>query len=201
MQNTALILIVVTLFLLVIIVGLLTALIFKLMKQGSTSPTVATPHAVEDPQPDLSKSQYHPAILERIKDLEKVKARRVELFCPNHKDEPGEVSCAICDQLFCNGCIKPFKSLHFCIEHIPLIMRHDWTEVMTVKTSTQDPEEGVRVYAAKKKIFEEKDIPTYIETHYKINVDQDYIETYLIVLAIAENAELVKTMFENEVQV
>lgn len=196
MENAALLLIIVTLFLLVIIVGLLSVLIFKIMKQG-TPITMAPPKEPtgEAPHPDVSKDKYHPAILERLKELEKVKPKRSDLFCPNHTEEPGEVVCAICDKLYCKACIKPFKTMHFCKEHLPLIMRYDWDEVLTVKTSTADPEKGVRLYDVKKEIFEKKNIPSYVETHYKINVDQDYIETYLVVYAIKENVEMVRKTY------
>lgn len=150
----------------------------------------------EAPHPDVSKDKYHPAILERIKELEKVKPKRSDLFCPNHSEEPGEVVCAICDKLYCKACIKPFKTMHFCKEHLPLIMRFDWDEVLTIKTSTADPERGVRLYDVKKQVFEQKNIPTYVETHYKINVDQDYIETYLVLYAIKENVEAVRKTFD-----
>jgi hypothetical protein len=66
-------------------------------------------------------------------------------------------------------------------------MKHDWEEILTIKTSTTDPEQGVRLYDIKKSIFEKEEIPTYIETHYKINVDQDYIETYLVLFGIKEH--------------
>lgn len=185
MENTAILLIVITLFLLVIIMGLLTALIYRLIKQN--------PNTTQSQNPPLKTgSEYHPAIFERIKDLEKVKPRRSDLFCPNHTDEPGEVTCAICDKLFCKACIKPFKTLHFCKEHLPLVMRFDWDEVITLKTSTTDPEEGVRLYDVKKELFEKENIPTYIETHYKINVDQDYIETYLVLFSIKDKIQELK---------
>jgi hypothetical protein len=184
MENVAILLIVVTLLLLVIILGLLTLLIYKLMKNGNPAQTGNN---------SLINSSTHPEILARIKDLDKVKPKRAELFCPNHTEEPGEVMCAICDKIFCKACIKPFKSLHFCKEHIPLIMRHDWDEVITIKTSTSDPEQGVRLYDIKKELFTKDELPTYIETHYKINVDHDYIETYLVLFAIRENLDLVKS--------
>jgi hypothetical protein len=186
MEHTALVLIVVTLFLLVIIVGLLTALVFKLLRQP---PSVSTLPMGNDASAaaDLSRSEFHPAILERMKELDKIKPRRAELFCPNHSEEPGEVTCSICDGLFCKACIKPFKNMHFCKEHLQLVMRHDWDEVITIKTSTADPEQGVRLFDVKKELFRKKDIPTYVETHYKINVDHDHIETYLVLFAIRES--------------
>lgn len=198
MEQTALILIIATLFLLVIIVVLLTLLIFKMFRQNNST-FVNQPNnepTGEASHPDVSKTEFHPAIVERIKDLEKLKPKRADLFCPNHSEEPGETMCAICDKIYCKACIKPFKSLHFCKEHLPLIMRYDWEEVVTVKTSTHDPEQGVRLYDVKKEIFEKDNIPTYVETHYKINVDQDYIETYLVVFGQKEELLKVKNKFE-----
>lgn len=190
MENIAILLIVVMLFILIIIVGLLSVLVYRLLKQPQPGLTITRNEQSGDaPHPDISKSEFHPAILERLKDLEKVKTKRSDLFCPNHPEEPGEVMCAICDKIFCKSCIKPFKSLHFCKEHLPLIMRHDWDEILTLKTSTQHPEEGVRLFDVKKELFQKEDIPTYVETHYKINVDQDYIETYLVLFGMRERKE------------
>ena len=199
MEQTALILIVLTLLLLVVIVGLLTFLLFKVFRQNNSFINPAPIKTGEAPHPDISRSEFHPDILARLKDLEKVKPRRADLFCPNHTEEPGETMCAICDKIYCKSCIKPFKSLHFCKEHLPLVMRYDWDEVITIKTSTQDPEQGVRLYDVKKEIFEEDDIPTYVETHYKINVDQDYIETYLVLFAQVDSIEMVKLKVQNKV--
>ncbi len=188
MEHTALILIALTLFLLVIIIGLLTALVFKLFRQ--TPSTDGPPPSLKASSPEEgTKGEFHPAILERMKELEKIKPRRAELFCPNHREEPGEVTCSICDGLFCKACIRPFKTMHFCKEHLPLVMRHDWDEVLTIKTSTSDPENGVRLFDVKKALFRDKDIPTYVETHYKINVDHDYIETYLVLFAVRESVD------------
>jgi hypothetical protein len=200
MEQTALILIAIVLLLVVILVGFLTILIYKMFRENkSFSGAPAANPLDETPHPDISKSEFHPAILERIKGLEKVKPKRADLFCPNHTEEPGETMCAICDKLYCKSCIKPFKSLHFCKEHLPLIMRHDWDEVITIKTSTHDPEQGVRLYDVKKEIFENDDLPTYVETHYKINVDQDYIETYLVLYAQKELIELVREKIQDKV--
>jgi hypothetical protein len=192
MEKTAIILIAISLFILVIIVALLSVLIFKLLKQAPQIVKTETQESGEPPHPDISKSDFHPDILKRIKEMEKIKPKRADIFCVNHSEEPGEVTCGICDELFCKACIKPFKSLHFCREHLPLIMRHEWQEVLTIKTSTQDPDQGVNLYQAKKQLFLSRDIPSYIETHYKINVDHDYIETYLVVFAMAENIDVAK---------
>jgi len=199
MEQITLILIILTLLLLVVIVGLLTFLIYKMFRQNNAFINPSPEKTGEAPHPDISRTELHPDILERMKALEKVKPKRCELFCPNHTEEPGETMCAICDKIYCKSCIKPFRSLHFCKEHLPLVMRFDWDEVVTIKTSTQDPHQGVRLYDVKKEMFESDDIPTYVETHYKINVDQDYIETYLVLFAQVDLVDMVKSKIANKV--
>lgn len=192
MENTAIILIAVTLLLLAIIIGLLTMLIYKLMK-GPASPFVNPQvETGEAPHPDVSKTEFHPAIVERMKELEKLKLKKAEYTCVNHVEEPGEASCAVCDLLYCKVCVKPFKSMHLCKEHFPVVMKNEWNEVVTIKTSSHDPEEGVRLFDMKKKLFVEKSIPSYVETHYKIDVDHDNIETYLVLFALQENMDEIK---------
>lgn len=185
MENTAFILIGLTLLLLTIIVGLLSFLIYKFLFQNFRSPT----HQAEDSLSTInSNNKFHPEIFDRIKNLKKISSKNNQVFCPNHSDIPGEVSCAICDKIFCKICIKPFKTMHFCNEHLPLLMKNEWVDIITLKTSTTNPEKGVKLYEIKKEIFEKDQIPTYIETHYKINIDQDYIETYLVLYSIKENS-------------
>jgi hypothetical protein len=197
MEKWAYILIALSLFMLVIIIGLLSVLIYKLFKNQSASQASNTPLGNQDDQ-SKANMEFHPAILERMNDMKKVKAKRMDLFCPNHTEEPGETTCAICEKLFCKSCVKDFKSLHFCKEHLPLIMNFEWDEVFTLKTSTHDPEQGVRLYDIKKDLFEKDDLATYVETHYKINVDQDHIETYLVVYAQREYVQKARLIIQEK---
>lgn len=186
MDNITLALLVVTNLMLVLILGILAFLVYRLIKQQ------------RNPTSLIEGNKFHPDIVQRMKQIKNMPLGQTDLFCPNHRDEPGEVTCAICDRLFCKACIRPLKTLHFCREHLPLIMHHSWEEVLTVKTSTHDPEEGVRLYDAKKHLFETRNLPTYIETHYKINVDRDYIETYLVVFAMKENIQEVRESLQGD---
>lgn len=186
MEKTALVLIVITLFFLVLILGLLVILLYKVFDKRN---------GILVQKEDTTDASYHPEILKRINEAKFTKATPISLFCPNHPQEPGEVMCAICDTLYCKSCIKPFKTMHFCKQHLPLVMQNEWDEVLTIKTSTEDPEEGVRLYDLKKEIFSEDKIPSYVETHYKINVDHDNIETYLVVYGMRNDVEILKEKF------
>lgn len=173
--------------------GLLTALIYKMMRTNQSTVSKDEPSTI--PNRGDAADKFHPEILSRIQELKKVTAKRADIYCVNHREEPGEVSCSICDELFCKACAKPFKTMHFCKEHLPFIMKKDWEEILTIKTSTEEPELGVKLYEIKKKLFQEEGVMTYIETHYKINVDHDFIETYLVLFGIKEHSHTLKEKF------
>ncbi len=174
-MNQALYLILAILILILIgVIGLLFVLVFKLLKQQKTSA----------PSEELNSS-IHPDIALRIQEAKFLKKniKKPSVFCPNHPEEVGETTCAICGKFFCKACLRPFKTMHFCKEHLGLVMSNEWVEVATIKSHTDDAEAGVKLIETKQKWWDKDQLPTYIETHYKINIDQDYIETYLVLFS------------------
>jgi hypothetical protein len=193
METAAIVLISLTLFILVIVLVLLTIIIFKIISQKPNLPL----NIEKDNRPtDVTRSDFHPDILERITKLKEISKKESDLYCPNHPKEPGEVPCAICDKHFCSSCVKPFKSLYFCKIHLPMVMRNEWEEILKIEASPDAPQNGVSLYDAKKFLFDEKNIPTYIETHYKINVDHNHIETYFVLFSMKPDADQVKKHFQ-----
>ena len=194
MEQTTLIIVVITNIILVLGLGGFGFLIYKLLKDQKAPPPAGTqaPTVAVEKNPLAETPSYHPEILKRMKYLEEVKAKKAELACPNHPSEPGETICAICDLHYCHACVKPFKSMYLCKEHMPLVMGNEWGEVLTIKSSAADPEKGVRLYDLKKELYRDEDLPSYIETHYKLNVDHDSIETYLVMFAKIGDLDTVK---------
>jgi hypothetical protein len=176
MNNILYLILAILILILLGVIGLLFVLVFKLLKQQKQ----------EAPKEEAStSSHYHPDIASRISEAKKLQKNisKLSVFCPNHPEEVGETTCAICGKFFCKACLRPFKTMHFCKEHLGLVMKNEWDEVATIKSSTEDPEAGVKIIETKQKWWDQDQLPTYIETHYKINIDNDYIETYLVLFA------------------
>lgn len=192
MNNWIYLLLAVLILILLGVIGILFVLIFKLLKQQSNS----------TPQPTSSHETpgkaYHPEIQARLDEAKKFKPLpKQSVFCPNHPEEVGETTCAICGKFFCKRCLRPFKTMHFCKEHLAVVMKNEWEEVITIKSHTDDPEAGVKLIETKQKWWNESELPTYIETHYKIDVDHDYIETYLVLFSTKDQLAEVKKKIED----
>ncbi len=172
------------------VIGLLFVLVFKLLKQPQANQSVQAG--------SLEQKNYHPEIQARITEATKFKpVPKQDVFCPNHPEEVGETTCAICGKFFCKKCLRPFKTMHFCKEHLAIVMKNEWEEVITIKSNTEDPEAGVKLVETKQKWWDEFELPTYIETHYKINIDNDYIETYLVLFSTKNQLAEVKSKVES----
>jgi len=191
METTLLISIVILNIVLLIVLGLLGYLVYRLLSEKKSINQTAPSET-----PKSAYEHYHPEIKKRLEGIEFTNPVAENIFCPIHPEEAGEVQCGMCGKYFCNKCIRPMKSIYFCKEHMAVFLRNQWEEILTLKTSSSDPEAGVRLYDKKQLIFTEHKIPTYIETHYKIDVDSDFIETYLVLYAQENQAEQVKELLE-----
>lgn len=102
------------------------------------------------------------------------------IFCHHHEKTQSVGDCLICEHSFCKDCLKEIEGLHFCPEHISLYVNNKWASITNQKTTPKNPQDGIYIYDFKKKNWQENQIPSYILTHYKINIEGDYIESYIM---------------------
>lgn len=115
-----------------------------------------------------------------------------QYFCQNHPDDHSTGVCAICERAFCKNCLKDHENLHFCFDHYELFMEKNWMNIITVKANPQDPTEGSHLYQLKGQVWRENNMPTYIVTHYKINFENDFVESYVMLFGKEEDEEFLK---------
>lgn len=115
-------------------------------------------------------------------------------LCKNHEDKQSVGICAICEEEFCIECIKQIDNVNLCPEHFNTFANNIWKPITNQRTTPDNPEDGIYIYKFKKYLWSEKSIPTYIVNDYKIQVENDYIETY-VQLHVAED---VTTDLKNE---
>jgi hypothetical protein len=100
-------------------------------------------------------------------------------FCLHHKDAISVGSCLICEEVFCADCLVDHESMHFCKEHFRTYANFKWKQITDTRTTPDTPEEGLHIYHFKRDIWLNKNIPSFVMTHYKINIENDYIESFI----------------------
>ena len=143
----------------------------------------------------LSSKDAKPAPIitpEVIKDVpKKITEEKVteKYFCENHPDVPSVGSCLICEDVFCDQCLVEHDGLYFCKEHFRLFANNKWKQITDIRTTPDTPEEGHYIYSYKRYLWKEKQVPSFVLTHYKINIEEDFIESFIQLNVLEESSE------------
>jgi hypothetical protein len=154
-----------------LIILLLIALIAIILVKLLLSPKDKNPVPVSNPAP-LEKE---------VVMLRKLSEENVEekFYCENHPDQPSVAGCLICEDVFCEKCVIEHDGMHFCKEHFKIFANNKWKQITDVKTTPDTPEDGLFIYRFKRKIWREDKTPSFVLTHYKINLESDIIESFI----------------------
>ena len=100
-------------------------------------------------------------------------------YCTNHPDTHSVGICMICQKSFCAKCLCDHDRLNFCHDHLKLYLENEWQQLETILTEPNKPEKAMILYDFKKIIWDKENKPSYVVTHYKINFQGDYIESFV----------------------
>ena len=160
LQNNLLTLIVFLLLIILILIGVLSFVVFKLLAQK--------PQVIEQlpKTPEARPVPTIPPIVEKY-------------VCHNHKDQPTAGACLICEDVFCENCLIEHEGMFFCKDHFKIYANYKWKQITDFRTTPNNPEDGLFIYEYKRKAWNKKNKPSFVLTHYKINVEDDLIESYI----------------------
>ncbi|WP_290733482.1 hypothetical protein [Halobacteriovorax sp. JY17] len=100
-------------------------------------------------------------------------------ICKNHENQHSVGICAICEEEFCVNCLKQIDKVNLCPEHFNTFADNIWHPITNQRTTPDEPEHGVYIYKFKQHLWKDKGVPSYIINEYKIQVENDHIETYV----------------------
>ncbi|OUR93011.1 hypothetical protein A9Q84_21140 [Halobacteriovorax marinus] len=109
-------------------------------------------------------------------------------LCVTHDDKPSVGICAICEDEYCVECLKQIDSVNLCPEHFNTFANNTWKSITNQRTTPNSPEDGIYIYKFKRQLWNDRNIPTYIVNEYKIEVENDFIETYVQLNVIEESS-------------
>ncbi len=141
---------------------------------------------IQTPSPTTTK------VLKKV-DHETVKEK---FHCLNHPEIPSMASCLICEEVFCEKCVIEHEGMYFCKEHFRTYTDHKWVQITDEKTTPDNPESGQYIWDFKRHLWKRQSTPSFVLTHYKINIEADYIESF-VQLNVPES---LKQDLENELR-
>jgi hypothetical protein len=117
-------------------------------------------------------------------------------FCENHPDLPSVAGCLICENVFCEKCLIEHEGLYFCKDHFKTYVSNKWKQITDVKTTPHTPEDGLYIYHFKRHLWKDLSKPSFVLTHYKINIEEDFIESFIQLNVVESEAEALSEEIE-----
>lgn len=120
--------------------------------------------------------------------------------CAVHEESRAVNVCAICAEQLCELCVREDENIVFCPEHFKTYVDHKWVEITNIRTTPSTPEASAHVYDFKKKIWKNEGKPSFVVTHYKIDIDNDQIESYVKLMVREEEEKELSTQLKESIQ-
>ncbi len=179
LQDNSIIIIGILILIIFLLMGAMIFILFRLLTTPKDNVPVTKELVVEKP-----------ILNPMFTNLKRSETPIVERFyCIHHTEAPSVASCLICEEVFCASCLVEHESMHFCKEHFRIFANCKWKQITDVRTTPDTPEEGLYIYNFKREIWLDKNIPTFVMTHYKINIENDFIESFIQLNVREEDVE------------
>lgn len=174
------------LFIILLVVAMIGLVIVKLLLNNQKNN--------QAPVAQAETPRERPVLVPIIEDSKKIRKLHEEkvvekYFCENHPDVPSVGSCLICEDVFCDQCLIEHDGLYFCKEHFKTFANNKWKQITDVKTTPDNPEDGMYIYHFKRHLWNDKKMPSFVLTHYKINIEEDFIESFIQLNVLEDKAE------------
>lgn len=163
-------LLIVLIFLVLVIVGVLIVLVWKMTKQNQTAHQSVPTTAVASKKKNFSQTEPDPTIEN----------------CYLHPEIQARGVCALSSHPICERCLREDDGVIVSAEYFRIYLENKWVPLETILTTPDTTEASAHLYDFKKELWDKNQTPTFISTHYKINVDDDFIESH-VSLNVREN--------------
>ncbi len=197
MNNLILILLIVFIVLLFIFIGLLAFFGNKFLKikEAALKNTNSSEKRATNPSVERLKEKPSKELIKALRsanDFDAPIKKVSSVYCIDHPDNFSNGKCSISLEPLCEQCLSKQGDMVIGRKYLDIFLENEWTEIQMVK---DEKEIKKRYFEIKQDLWENESLPTIIQGHFKINVETDEIEPYIVLFAPEEKAELVREKF------
>ncbi|MBC77937.1 MAG: hypothetical protein CME64_18165 [Halobacteriovoraceae bacterium] len=114
------------------------------------------------------------------------------LYCVDHEDQVATGHCAISGEAYCEHCLTKQKDIKVAKKFLDLYLDSEWVEVAMMANAEVSQDAVDRLVKVKRCLWEENSLPMIVQGHYKINVQNDEIEAFTVIIARKEDCDYIQ---------
>ena len=133
-----------------------------------------------------------PGLRTRGADIVRSLRSQNNLYCSDHPDMISVGQCAISGESYCEHCLTSQGDVKLAKKYMDLYLDNEWKEVLMLKNQEISQDAADRIVKVKRSLWSEESRPLIVQGHYKINVENDEIEAFTVVIAREDDLEYIK---------
>lgn len=138
--------------------------------------------------PKEKKQHYKEVSPEILKSLRaKKEEAKKSLYCVDHPDEFSNGKCAISGEPYCAHCLTKQGDVRISRKYLDLYLDNEWDQVKMIPNNDNNKDLKKRIMKIKKELWDSKSLPIIVQEHFKINVEDDEIEEFTVILSRVED--------------
>ena len=163
----------------------------RLLMERNVDPELLNALRANDPRDKFTSIENHEKF-DTNKLVNQSLAQNLASVCVDHPDAPALKKCAITDQSYCEHCITRQLDVWVAKKYLDVLLDSEWEEMFMLPDTKGHHDVKTRLKKIKTELWETKGIPLLIQGHYKINVEDDKIESYTVIKARTEDLKLLR---------
>lgn len=182
---------IVIVFLAIIMVAMMVIIVLLFLKLNQKNPPAAI--SPETPPSSFSKEDTGLKV--------KVSTDPTLQMCVNHPEVPAHALCAISQEPICEGCVREDDGIIFGLDHFRTYLESKWVELESVRATADQTEASAHLFAFKYSKWKIGQTPSFVTTHYRIDVESDEIESLIRLYVREEEKDQLRmelTQFKNK---
>lgn len=117
---------------------------------------------------------------------------KISPFCVDHDEEFAVGNCSIDGQAYCELCLTRIDDMKFARKNSDEYLNYKWASLTMFKTQKGQGDFEDRIKKAKSELWLKDKKPLIVRGHFKINVENDSIESFTTLMCREEDAAFMK---------
>lgn len=183
----------------VLVIGLLAimiVLLFKFLKLKESELKSSSDNVGSSLETFNQNTQIPLEAKEKIKLAQSENMEGHSRTCVDHESEQAKGVCSLSGESYCELCLTSENDIKIARKYLDLFLDNEWVELKMIHNDSFGKEELSELMKRRKELWTEESLPLISQNQFKINVEDDSIETYTNLMVRVDDAEYVKSKLE-----
>lgn len=188
MENALFVIVITLCVILIVLLGVVTYFLIrfvKLKEKQTNSVQIEQERSLQERMPEEVKA--------KVAHAQTISKSLEGRFCVDHPEMPAKGICSISGDHFCELCITKERDVRIARKYLHMFLDTDWQQSYFFNDFEMGETKIAELMRVKADLWRDKEIPVIAQKQFKINIENDDIETYTAVMTREEDKSVIDT--------